>query len=232
MDITGKIISNSKLNDYAHHLSVKLTEPVSLDFAAGQFLMVEVGQNQKRAYSIANSESQKDLIEFIIDTRPGGLGSQFGLQAKPDDIVKMAGPFGHLKVTDTPAPKIFLANGCGIPPMKSMIETMLEQKRPEKIILLWGMRFFGDLYLEERFETLEQIHPNFMFKICISRPEHENDREYCTFGHVTDALCLSEIKQHVDAEYYMCGKIEMIKEVTDELKKRGIGTEKIFSEGY
>ncbi|PJC68645.1 hypothetical protein CO015_03280, partial [candidate division WWE3 bacterium CG_4_8_14_3_um_filter_42_11] len=91
MEIQGKIVSNTKLNIYTQSLIVKPEQVKKIDFEAGQFMLLKLGENLQRAYSITNPPHQNDRLEFVIDTRPGGPGSQFALAAQKDDLVSLSG---------------------------------------------------------------------------------------------------------------------------------------------
>jgi len=229
MEIQGKIVSNTKLNIYTQSLIVKPEQVKKIDFEAGQFMLLKLGENLQRAYSITNPPHQNDRLEFVIDTRPGGPGSQFALAAQKDDLVSLSGPFGKFRLRATDLPKVFIANGCGIPPLISMIEHLLHTGKTMPIKLYWGMRYQHELYFAERFRALKQTHSNFSYTFCITRPAKEEP--FCATGRVTNVICLG-IEENRKAEFYLCGKLAMIREMKTILTQHGIPSENVIHEGY
>lgn len=227
MKVEARVVSNRLLNPYTHHLILHPLEPKEIDFKAGQFLLFQVTPGITRAYSLANPEHFRDRLEFIVDVRPGGPGSRFIQQAKKDDKVTLHGPFGHFILRPRKAPKFFVATGCAIAPIKSMVETLLDHQEPDSISLCWGLRYLKDVYLADYFAKLQSRYANFSATLCISRPEGSNP--YFT-GRVTEAVG-SVVGVKKNADYYLCGRETMVEEMKITLRRVGVADERVFSEG-
>lgn len=219
---------NRPLNSYTRLLSLKLLKPKALDFKAGQFLLLQVEPKTTRAYSIASPEQQKDRLELIIDTRPGGPGSRFTLNAKVDDRVWGHGPLGQFFLRPAKTPLVFAATGCGIAPFKSMVETLFNNQEARSVTLFWGMRYLKDVYLASHFQAVQSKWPNFWFRLCLSRPEKTNP--YFS-GHVTAGLGHFGALEKT-ADYYVCGNQAMVTQVTQVLKDQEVPQNQIFTESY
>jgi CDP-4-dehydro-6-deoxyglucose reductase len=226
MTVEAGVVSNLLLNSYTHQLILHPLEPQKIDFKAGQFMLFQVRPGITRAYSLANPEQVQDRLEFIVDVRPGGPGSQFIQQVKEGDKITLHGPFGYFVLRSRKADKFFVATGCAIAPIKSMIETLLHRQDQDQISLYWGLRYLKDIYLADYFAKLSSEHSNFSAAICISRPEGSNP--YFT-GRVTEAIETAIVEP---ADYYLCGREAMRGEVKEILKRRGVTEEHIFFEGF
>jgi ferredoxin-NAD(P)+ reductase (naphthalene dioxygenase ferredoxin-specific) len=224
--IEARVVSHRLLNSYIHHLVLRPLDSREIDFKAGQFVLFQITPEITRAYSFANPEHIRDQLEFIIDVRPGGPGSQFTQKVKKDDRIVLHGPLGHFVLQPREIAKVFVATGCAIAPLKSMIETALHHKDAQSISLLWGLRHLRDIYLDRHFQELELKYPNFLFTLCISRPEKSNP--YFT-GRVTEVIKTAIAES---ADYYLCGREAMIGDVKEILRRRGVAEEHIFFEGF
>jgi ferredoxin-NADP reductase len=224
--IEARVVSHRLLNSYIHHLVLRPLDSREINFKAGQFVLFQITPEITRAYSIANPEHIRDRLEFIIDVRPGGPGSQFTQRVKKDDKVVLHGPLGYFTLRLRKVAKVFVATGCAIAPLKSMIETSLHHKDTYAISLLWGLRHLVDIYLDKHFQELESEHSNFSFTLCISRPEKSNPY---FVGRVTEAI---EAAIGEQADYYLCGREAMIGDVKEILRRRGVAEEDIFFEGF
>ena len=68
----------------------KLIEPPTLEFKAGQFVILNVPKNGavvKRAYSIASPPYEQGILEFAIQHVEGGIASTYLWQLEEGDLV-------------------------------------------------------------------------------------------------------------------------------------------------
>lgn len=133
-------------------------------FSAGQFASVTFAGHPPRDYSMANRPSDP-LLEFHIRRIDGGASS---VHATTDleigDIVRVDGPYGACWLRQShPGPIIAVAEGSGLAPMKSIVETALAKGMGQQIRLYVAATSESDLYLEDHFHRLEQRFGNFSF---------------------------------------------------------------------
>jgi CDP-4-dehydro-6-deoxyglucose reductase, E3 len=99
----------------------------------------------KRSYSIASTSNQSD-IKLVIKNFPNGKMSQYWFnESKVDDLLRIEIPKGTFFLRNHPYKEniIFLANGTGIAPLKSIIESDSNQQKLgefSRIIILWGLK--------------------------------------------------------------------------------------------
>lgn len=117
----AKITKNLALTPRVHQIILELVEPKTIEFTAGQFLMFQVSEAVKRAYSIASTPQENAKVELFIDTAPGGPASQYFSQVKEGTACTFMAPYGQFMLRDTPHDKIFLAGSTGVAPIRSMI---------------------------------------------------------------------------------------------------------------
>lgn len=194
-------------------------------FEAGQFIMIEVGDGVKRAYSIASSPINSKL-ELFVDTNPGGVGSKFFERVKEGERVLASGPFGHF-VYKSKGDAMFIATGTGVAPFRSIITNQLSRANPHNISLLFGVRHEEDIFLDDEFEALGRRQKNFSYTLTLSRPAKTWEG---ASGRVTKHL--EEIELPEGTDYYICGAKQMVLDSKEILLKRGVEKERIFFELY
>ncbi len=226
------LTAKTQLTADVYHLRFNLIEPKELSFIPGQYLIMMVppasaeasaGEAIRRLYSIVSPVSQKDSFELIIKIEPNGKASTYVLNMKVGTEVTFQGPAGVFRLKESPKDKIFLATGCGLAPIRSMLisniknQTLNLQSKNQKYYLYWGVPFYRDVYMLDELKKLnKETMGKFQFKICLSREQNLNmipaeDRQYFAFGHIDS--CLNTETENL--EYYLCGSPH----VTDSLKE-------------
>lgn len=209
-----------KKNLAANYWWLKLEKPDGFEFKAGQYLSMKVNdEGLRRSYSIG-CQPKLDHLELLIDTTPMGPGSQYVLKTQVSDQIEILGPMGQLVDSGKLVKKLFVATGCGVVPLRSMINDLLVNKGfSEEIKLHWGMRHLKDMFWKEEFEALAVKYPNFKFDLVLSQPEE--GWMGCT-GHIQD--CLVSHEQYDQWEGYVCGNPGMVEEVREKLRELGLAS--------
>ena len=127
-------------------------------------------------------------------------------------------------VKDNPHETFFVATGVGLAPIIGMIRSLAEKKNEaHKIHLLFGVREEDDLFWIERLESMKQQYPQFDFAVTLSRPTLQWTG---LKGRVTDHI-LQDIGTHA---CYLCGNVDMVKDVRTILLENGVHAENIHFE--
>jgi ferredoxin-NADP reductase len=227
--IDAKLIAKKQLTDNIYQLKfVCLLGKFS--FQSGQYLLVEKetdGKKIKRAYSI--SSTVEDMPEFELTVRrfEGGVMSTWLTDLVPDDEVEFYGPLGVFTADlGNNNSKVMVAIGCGIAPLKSIIERLLK-KNGYQVDLFYGNRFVSGVPYHNYFQQLVGKYKGFRYFPCISRLDQLISGVYA--GRVNDVM--SEfIIDYSNRDYYLCGSKEMIGQVRDFLIKKGADEKSIYFE--
>ena len=110
-------------------LYLRLVEPESIKFTAGQFVNVEVPESREvRAYSMANPPSDRHHVELIVKLMPNGVFSSYlESELKLGDRLRLFGPLGQLKVRLSYRSILAIAGGSGMAPILSMLADLAEK---------------------------------------------------------------------------------------------------------
>lgn len=223
---TATLVSKNVPAGKYHDLVFETSEPFS--FSAGQFVTIKINETKMNAYSIAGKLAP-NRFGLLIDTTAGGLGSQMIEKLQVGEAVQFAGPHGHMTLKDDGSGEIiFMAVGCGIAPIKALIEEALKEKQWTKpMTLYFGLRFCEDVFWDKYFNELQNQYANFKFVLCLSKPD---DRWGGVSGHITDLL-----KERTDlskASAYICGNVRMTDEAVQILKDKNCPPARIYFEKY
>ncbi len=206
--------------------SLKFEKPKEFTYKAGQFvqwIIKDENKNTLRSYSLS-STPEDNYIEFCIKYVEGGKASELIKRMDIGYELEFQGPQGRF-TTSGEEPSLFLiATGAGLAPIIGIIEDELKNKKiTKKIHLLFGVRHKEDIFWLDRLSELKFSHKNFNFDICLSQA-HENWKGLS--GHVTDHLN-NHSKDH---HYFLCGNLEMVKDVRIQLTKDDVESKHIHFE--
>lgn len=225
-----KIALTSKVRDFVF----ELIEPNTIDFKAGQFVLVkthhpETGELISRAYSIASAPQEIHEIILDLEIVEGGKLTPLMDRWEVGYEAELQGPFGHFTVKSAPEKNIlFISTGTGVAPFRSMIEDMLLRGDPRQLTLVMGVRNQHDIFYKELFEALAAKHANFTFILTLSRPE---DGWSGTVGRVTAVVPALEFDPKT-TDAYLCGGKPMIDEMKQLLMDKGLEKTQIYFEQY
>lgn len=229
-----RLSAKTQLTHDVYRLHFDLIEPRELIFIPGQYMIMMVpqpnGEPVRRLYSITSPGGQTGNFELIIKIEPFGKASTYVLNMPVGENVTFQGPAGVFQLKDNAREKVFLATGCGLAPIRSIIVSCIKNQ-PSR--LFWGVPAYKDVYLLDELKNFQLAHPHFQFTICLSREQNlemipESDRKYFALGHIN--VCFEALPT---LEYYLCGS----RHVTDSLKEfllkdKDIPPDQIISEKF
>ncbi len=207
---------------------LKLENP--LPFIAGQFIMANVPYKNtfvRRAYSIASNPGSSG-IELCLNEINGGIASNFFFNMKAGAKFQVDGPYGIFRVKSTPTPKLFIATGTGIAPIRSMILNLLSKDVNQQVTLIFGERTEDDLLYRKEFEALAVKHQKFTYIPTLSKAKKGWKGAAGYVQHVMKKY----INEPNHIEVYICGLKEMVDDVRKILMDMGVDAKNILSEKF
>ena len=160
--LPARVTSLRKLADDVMEMSLAIPTNQQFDFKAGQYIEFILRDKTRRAFSLANSPSDKQALELHVREVEGGTftGHIFN-EMKEKAIVRFQGPFGTFHIRENSnKPLILVAGGTGFAPIKSMVEKLLEDDDTRPVHIYWGARAKADLYRNDLAEkwAFQQEH--------------------------------------------------------------------------
>ena len=228
------------MRDLTHDIKevrLQLIDPAAIEFAAGQFVQIEVPEYDLteepvyRAYSISSDPSDQGHIELEVRYVPNGICTTYvHRHLKEGDEVVLNGPYGDFHLRDTDSDIIFIAGGSGMAPIKSILAEMLGRGSGRKARYFFGAKARRDLFLVEEMKELEQKLPGFQFIPALSEPE-EGDAWQGETGLITEVVD-RHVKDGNGSEAYLCGSPLMIDACIEVLARKGIPEDRIHYDKF
>lgn len=234
--ITLEVSKKEQVTENIFFVTFRLLSPPSIDFRAGQNMMLMISPGVNRTMSIASPPSlaiqagQNNELLMIHDVSPMGPGSLWTIGLKVGDRATIVAPTGGaLSFIESPRKKVMVATGTGIAPFHAMILDYMSKgtvSPQAQLVLYWGLRFESDIYWKEEFDRIAALNPMLTWRLILSKPAAawQGDR-----GHVTEHVLESEQEMHT-SEFYLCGNKAMIEDVRQSLLARHVPNEYIKTE--
>jgi ferredoxin-NADP reductase len=217
---------------------LRFHKPEGLTFRAGQFVLFDVplvanpADTQPRAYSIASTPDEQELL-FCIKLLPGGRSSSWVEHVVTvGTSVTIKGPFGVfvLNTEKTSKEYVFICTGAGVAPFRAQIKHALEAGERRRMDLIFGARTKADLFWVQEFEALSKQYPNFGFHTSLTSGEPD------WHGHRGRVQVMApEVigDRGANTCVYICGAPDMVKDVkTHCIEQWGIPKADVHAEGY
>ena len=222
-------IDSLSYNVRGFHL--KLVDPPTMAFQAGQFVIVNVpkdGQVVKRAYSIASTPQESNAIDLCIQHIEGGIASTYFWHLKEGSALSVNGPHGKFLLKEPlEYEPVFMATGTGVAPFRSMIRHLFHLNCKQTIRLLFGCRYEHALLYESEFRSLANLRHTFRYIPTVSRPKDWKGES----GHIQQTF-QKHISDYANKEIYICGWDVVVKAVYRDLQGFGVPAEKLHYEEW
>lgn len=223
----GVVVSKLVLAEKMYEIDIEISEPMI--FKAGQYVSLKVSEKgERRSYSVVSYKN--GLLKLLVDTGPGGVGSIFVENLVVGEQIEVMGFFGNFLVTENNYVDrervYFVATGTGIAPYLPMIEKILDTGFKGDVTLWWGVRHIKRLYWTEKIKEISDKWPNFKYEIYISRPESEWSGKVGRVGDDLDSVRTDS------STWYLCGSTDMIEQMKEKLKDRGVVEDDINYEKF
>jgi CDP-4-dehydro-6-deoxyglucose reductase len=228
-----RVMEKTLLAENVVRLQLVLPASQRLQFLAGQYIDVLLGEGKRRAFSIASCPSLENEVELHIRHVDGGdfTGHVFD-ELKERDILRLEGPLGNFFVrNDQPErPMIMMGGGTGFAHLKSMIDNLLEQGDRRTIHLYWGARVPAELYLDELPSQWAAEYEHIQYRRAFSEPAESMGSDAYP-GLVHEAV----VQDHPDLsgfDVYMSGPPAMIEAAKKTFSEHRLPEDRLFYDSF
>ncbi|MCF2949320.1 NAD(P)H-flavin reductase [Paraglaciecola aquimarina] len=221
----------SKIEPLTNVVSRVLLTPESpLEFIAGQYLQVVMGDEDKRPFSIANAPQQDGAIELHIGAEPGNqYAGQVLEKMRSEGKIEVEGGLGEAFLKKVGGhPIILVAGGTGFSYTLSILQKLLSEPLTAPVYLYWGTRTLKDMYALDELTKLSEQHAHFTFVPVIEIPD--SDWQGKT-GWVHNAV-LDEFNDLKDFKVFVAGRFEMAKVVRTDFCAQGLLEKNLYGDAY
>lgn len=216
--LTCQASISRQLADFVWEVSIEL--PKAVEFKAGQYLQVVMGERDKRPFSIASDPVEHHQWLLHIGATPDNQYAGDVLeQIKQQQQLVIEAPCGEAYLqTPQTTPIVLIAGGTGFSYTYSILQKLLHDGLQQPVYFYWGARQRQDLYLHERLETLAKDHPLFDY-----RPVLEDAPSDWAYGQgLVHHAVMAEQAELAQCQIYMAGRFEMIRVIRDDFVARDV----------
>jgi predicted ferric reductase len=204
-----------------------------LDHIPGQFAFITpVSVNvpkEEHPFTISSTPSRPDTLQFVIRSL-GDWTSKIS-RLKAGETMFIDGPYGlfsHM-ISSERDPIIMIAGGIGITPMLSMLRYMADVDDSRRILLIWSNRTKEHIVFPEEFKALEQRLQHFHIIHLITRDSEGKNQ----IGRLDQNRLERLLKGwRRTSNIFICGPLEMMKEMTRAVQKIGFSSARVYKEDF
>ncbi len=197
--------------------SFRVEIDAAVDFKAGQFMKVSLGDNQelKRYLSISNSPTEKGYLEFTKKLTESNFSKTLN-NLKPEDQIGIQYPFGKFVLDESSKKIAFLSGGIGITPIRSICKFVADKKLDTDIVLIYSNRTVADIVFKDDFDLMQKSYS--FLKVTHVLSEEEIGSKYIT-GRINSGILKQEIPDYLQRKFYLCGPPQMVEAMKNILSE-------------
>ena len=211
-------------------LTLELAETHWLDFRAGQYVEITVpGSSESRSYSMCTAPAELPKLAFMIRMLDAGLMSEYLRDsAKPDDVLRLRGPYGDFSWTGSLSrPQLFIAGGTGLSPICSILQEVRASSGSKPPLTLNLGCASPEALLDPTFlRRLEAWMPTLRVNLCVESGAQD---DHCV-GNALEPIDFDSLA--TDTEAYVCGPEGLIDAAIERLLSAGVASGNIHYERF
>ncbi len=200
----------------------------------GQYVQVQAPGPEGpvfRAYSICSPAHQPGQITLLVRHVPGGIASTYLHRLEVADKVRFTGPYGEFRLGEDPSAEIVcVGGGCGLAPMRSIVETVCHRWPDRPVRLFYGCRTRDEAIWRTSMRALAEAHRNVQLCYCLSDESPADWDGQTGLVHLAVEKHLPPSRAHRQA--FVCGPEQMIRAVESVLLDKGFDPSEIFYDTY
>ncbi len=214
-------------------------------YKVGQYISVRVyaptfGLMQPRQYSLSdvpNGECFRISVkrEEAQETKPAGaVSTRLHHDIHVNDILDVAPPMGEFFLhTEHQRPVVLISGGVGFTPMIAMLNQLIASNDPRQIRFVHGCRHGKVHAMKGHVHTVTKQHDNVQSVVFYENPNASDvqGKDYDYAGRIDLALIKDQVLLP-DADYYLCGPLEFMREQKKALMALGVAADHIYAEVF
>ncbi len=227
-----RVTANEQAGERMWRLAVEPVEGFAPDFAAGQFVWLNLGHSPfsltEHPFSISSAPADRPRIEFSIK-EIGDFTRGIG-QVPVGTTAYLDGPHGNFTPAGRTASRIVLiGGGVGFAPIMGILRQLKAEGWPNPVHAIYGNRKEEQILYRRELEAMCETLDLTLHLVLSEPPESWAG----PIGQLTPNVlrrCLPEID--LDALYFVCGTIPMMNAVERALLDFGVPARRIVSERF
>jgi ferredoxin-NADP reductase len=202
------------------------------EFRAGQHADFVFGSesDNSRTFSLASSPLDKEPIMIAMRMRETAFKTALNAAAFGTKF-KVSRPRGSFTLhKDVTRPAVFLAGGIGITPVRSILQSAIQERLPHKLYLFYSNREADDAAFIEELQGLAAQNPNFTLVPTVTG--HKALAWPYEKGHVSRDMLTRHLFLLNGPIYYIAGPSGMVTAMTELLNSSGVSQDDVRTEEF
>ena len=199
-----------------------VSKPIGLSYEPGEGVELAIDEPQWRDEGrpfTPTSLPADGVLEFTIKGYPEHHGVTRRLHLlRPGDRVLLREPFGTITYC---GPGTFIAGGAGVTPFLAILRALAQQDHLEGHGMIFSNKTPADVICEKEFR-------HYLGKRFVLTYTQEREPGYRT--RRIDAEFLSEVIDHFDQRFYVCGPPKFVEDVNHSLRQLGASPDALVFE--
>lgn len=227
-----RLVVNEKAADRMWRLIVEPCQGSAIEFAAGQFVWLNLGHSPfsltEHPFSISSAPASRPRIEFTIKESGDFTGS---IGSTPvGTVAYLDGPHGNFTLAGRPAaPLIMIAGGVGFAPIMGILRELHGKQWPYPVTVVYGNRIESQILYRYELESMREVMKLDLHLVLSQPPLNWTG----AIGELTsDVLRICLGTPDPNALCFVCGPVPMMEAVEDALVDFGVPGNRVISERF
>ena len=184
-----------------------------------------------RNYSLSDTPSSAHYRISIKQEMNGVASTYLHTKVRPGDVLEVSAPRGSFTLQPDDRPIVLLSAGVGATPVLAMLHTLAAEATRREVWWVYGARDGGDHPFRQEALQIIQALPRGRAYVRYSqpRPKDRVGKDFDASGRVT-STALQEIGVPREANFYLCGPIAFLRDLTAGLSDWGVSSTNIHTE--
>lgn len=227
-----EVMGVEQLSPNVRRIVLEPRNPSEIRFMAGQYIELQIpdSDDEWRDFSLSSAPSERHRFELLIKLRPGGrLSSAIADGAITAGVkTQIRGPLGQFRMRRSHRPKVLIASGSGMAPIRAMLYELSVRKNKSRVMFFYGAENINELILMDEIRELEDSSDWLEFIPVVKK---YSSKWKGTYGLITDALERRVLSLR-GREVYLCGAPTLIDPVSKFAEAKGCKPRHIFLERF
>ena len=184
-----------------------------------------------RSYSLS-SAPDADHYRISIKREPHGLGSGYLHDCiRLGDSLEVSAPRGAFTLITNERPAVLLGAGVGVTPLLAMLHTLAATGSTREVWWLYAARNGAEHPLAaETDQLLRRLPRSCRYVAYTNAPSSELSGIHFDARGRLDSYVLTRLRVPLEAEFYLCGPVGFLQDLTRSLLSLGVAPDRLHSE--
>lgn len=227
-----RVTGNRNVADRMWQVTIEPDDGRGLEFAAGQFVWLNLGHSPfsltEHPFSISSAPASRQHLAFTIK-ESGDFTNDVG-RIPAGTVAYLDGPHGTFTLQGHDAGRIILiAGGVGFAPVIGILRQLAEEQHPHPVHLVYGNRVETQILYRDEIEALTN-RLDLRVDLVLSEPPADWTGRVGELTLQVLRTCLASPSP--EAQYFVCGPVAMMDNVEASLIGMGVPPRRIVSERF